>query len=113
MSDVDHCRDEYRDCEREDDRQDPERSGWSARDVDETDGHRNPEGTEMTGIVDRGGAFTEQQTGRGQHQLGGGDSGEGEPNPLATADRGCARAGTPVARSGMVSASRTRRTRLT
>ena len=39
----------------------------------------------MTGIVHGGGTFAEQQPGRGQHQLGGRDSCEGEPNPLATA----------------------------
>ncbi len=85
MGDIDHRRDEHRHRECHDDRQDPERPRRSPGDVDQTDGHRDAERAEMAGIVDRGGAVTEQQTRRSQHQLGGRDRGERQPDPLAAA----------------------------
>ena len=85
MSDIYHRGHEHRYGQRDDYRQNSKSSRWSPRDVDESDGHRHSEGTEMAGIVDRGGAFAEQQAGRCQHQLGGRNGGEGEPNPLAAA----------------------------
>lgn len=86
MADVDYCGHEHRHRERDDDRQDPERSRWPPRDVEKSDGHRDTKGAEMACIVDRGGSLAEQQIGDGQHELGGRHGGERESYPLATAD---------------------------